>query len=225
MALTPHPFADLLRTGQIALALERAQVWLPKASYADISRLTDHCPASLQQHLVVLFRDVLTGWPNSLYGIPCVFRYEPDRQRDTDLILPLPDSPPNDFVTSVSWMPLSIWRDTAPFWPRPGPVSIQAGTQSGAVLLVRGKCSDVALEPPDDEWWGEAFRLLPDGDRIEMSSRGCMPITDALEYGLRMLNSALGSHNVETPRRFISELEYQAAAEAGRQFRGMLQSR
>lgn len=214
-----HLIAALM-VARIPAALEQVQAWLPTASFADVAACLDLCPCDIRPRLVSLIRDVLTGYPDVLYGIPVLIYFEPARPAigyaAEHLELPLPDySPPHESVTSIGWMPLSILRDDTPLGPRPWPQYIQPYTTDCVILTMRVRGADDAPPVPDDQWFADAFRV-PDGDKITLSSGTSMPWIDAIEAGCVLLTQALSNRpSYDTIfRHFLPE---SAAFEAMRQ--------
>lgn len=220
-----------LMVNRIPTALEQVQAWIPNASFADVAACIDLCPADIRPRLVALIRDVLTGYPEVLFGIPVLIYYEPAKPADghaaQHLELPLPDySPPAESVTTLGWLPLSVLRDDTPLGPRPWPQYIQPYTTECAILSMRVRGADDEPPVPDDAWFAAAFRV-PDGDRITITTGTCMPWIDAIEAGCVLLTQALSnrpSHDTLF-RRFLPESASFEAMRQGWKFRTEMLSR
>lgn len=218
--ILPHivDICAMLHCGEVAPALDRAQAWLPAASYADVAQWISSAPPYIRPHLTSLLRDVITEYPTMWYGIPVLVRYAP-ADGCSRLELPLPDCPPDESVRSIGWLPVSVLHDGAPIGMRPGPHYAEAGVPTAAVLLMRVDNADYGAPPgPDDRWWGDAF-WVPDGDCVTMTSGAVLPWIDALEACAVMLASATSACPPATQRRFLDDYDaYRAAQEKGSQF-------
>lgn len=213
-------FADLLRRCQLVDAIQELRPWLATASYKQINQLCLSVPEPLRRHAVLLIRDLLTGYPEVLFGAPVLIYF--DSPDGNSLELPLPDCTPDLSVTSIAWLPLTVLRSPAPFSLRDASrtlVTIQSGRTECAVLVMQSK----ACEPPapSDEWWGDAFRnILPDG-HIRVSSRFIAGYPEAIECGCALMASAHSSAPglVDTPNLFMGDDAYIWAQTAGQQWR------
>lgn len=222
MTIEKH-LADLLRRCQLTDAMEQLRPWLSAASYADIRRLCMSMPERLRRHAVLLIKDLLTGYPEVLFGAPILIYFDSPAGRVLEL--PLPDAAPDTNVTSVAWISLRTLRQAQPFdqsQASHGPMVIQSNRTECAILLLQ--CKGTTAPEISDEWWSDVFRdRLPDG-RIQMSSRILSPWPEALEAACSLFASAnsTAAGMVETPQLFLSDESYAWTQEAGQDWRKAL---
>lgn len=214
---------DLLRRCQLVDAINELRPWLATATYADIRLLCSNMPERLRRHAVLLIKDILTGYPEVLYGAPVLIWYDSPAGRV--LTLPLPEAAPDTNVVSVAWTSLRTLRQAAPFAQRHvthGPVVIQSNQTECSILLVQ--CKGTTAPEMSDEWWSDVFRDQMSDGRIRISSRILAPYPEALEAACSLFASANSSATglVETPQLFLSDESYAWAQEAGQDWRKAL---
>ena len=197
--------------------------WLPTASYKEVSTWIAEAPGFYRPRVATAIRDVLTGYPEIRYGTPVLIRYEPAPGIEDALELPLPDTTPDDVVTGIQWLPLSVLRDGKPLLdPRPEPVIVMPYTTTCAVLAMRTK-HPYTIPAPSADWWSEAFRV-PEGNRVRLSGTMTLPWIDAIEAGCMLQARAMTANPPDTPRHFLDDTAFAWALDAGAQFRMALQS-
>lgn len=218
--MNPKEIATALRKSDLVQVLAWAQNWTRSASYDDICRLVADFPTAQRNQLKLLLSDVVTGYPQCIWGIPTLFHYI--HAHDRCLTLPLPDYSPDPDVTGISWLSLDILRRKEPLRPTGENVSLMSGDMDCAVLLV----TTHTPTPPDlkDEWWAELFEL-DDGARLRLSARMVLPFVEALEAGCALLSTArMGTLNVDTPRLFLTDDAWTWAQDAGIEWRHALKT-
>jgi hypothetical protein len=208
-----------LRLGRVEEALLQMQTWLPGATYSDISHLIDSCPATQREHLVALIQDVLTGYPDVLWGCPVLIRYNSDGC--DSLPLQLPECPPHEVIVSISWLPLSMLRDGEPMRPHRGVVNVHACNTTCAVLLMRTRGPEAPLAP-EGEWFGDALEGRS-GDQVYASGKLVLPWPAAVEAGcVQHAYTMSGDGATDMEALFLNSDARAEAIETGLGFRRML---
>jgi len=217
--------ACALRSGQIPLAVERAQDLLQQPELAPESMIHLADPDD-RPRLVTLLRDIITEYPHTLLGAPVLIRWRSSR---ATIELPVPDSldpAPSAGLEFVAWLPLDS-RIPASL-PRPGvppaTVTIASHRIQCAVALFRATpdAPDPDQHDISHDWWATLFSETPQQDSVYLSARMLLPYPDALEAAQVLYRTAFKGKPPTQLARFLSDDAWAWAVDAGLQYRRQL---
>ena len=71
-----------LRHGRIDQSVDLVQAWLKTARPGQVTALAKACPEQVRPQLTTLLRDVVSGFPDVLFGCPILIHAVPDIELD-----------------------------------------------------------------------------------------------------------------------------------------------
>lgn len=220
-----------LRHGRIDQSFDLVQSWLKTARPGQLTALVNACPEQVRPRLTTLLRDVISGFPDVLFGCPILIHAAPDVELDEPappcLWLPSLDASehqPCDGLRFEGWLstdaelPVSLLP--GPFKPT---VPVPWRTSTSSVALFRHdhtRCAEESIDIPA-EWWANLFRSTP--GKVRLLGRMLLPYPDALEAA-RELQAAARGESLPGSGAFLRDCDWARdsgltfAAECARQF-------
>ncbi|VVE76994.1 hypothetical protein PCA31118_05352 [Pandoraea captiosa] len=196
----------------IPLCIELLRTWLMAAEAGEPEALIREMHPALRPKVVLLMRDLLSCYPETVLGAPVLLLARPDsnacRKQMPDYSLPLPDDDaeqPCSNLRFLGWLPMDTLLPVAfPFWPLQYPVTVPWFKPTAAIALFRGHANAFECDAIEvaNWWWAELFR--PIAGNVRLASRALLPYPDALEAA-RVLQA---SANAELPSKqghFLSD--------------------
>jgi len=209
-------------TADIPRSIELLRNWLITAKAGEPEALVRETRAALRAKVVLLMRDLLSCYPDTILGAPVLLFPYPDsdacRRQMISVTLPSPTPDtvqPCAELRFLGWLPTDALLPVAlPFCPENHSVTAPWFKPTAAIALFRSHADMFdynSIELPN-AWWGELFR--PTAGNIRLASRVLLPYPDALEAG-RVLEAAA---NAETPAKqslFLSDAAWHWAHSEG----------
>jgi len=209
----------------IPLCIELLHAWLMTAEAGEPEALIREMHPALRPKVVLLMRDLLSCYPETVLGAPVLLLARPDsnacRKRMRYFPLPLPDAEaeqPCADLLFLGWLPMDARLPVAfPFLPHQHTVTVPWFKPTAAIALFRSHASAIEYDGIEvaNWWWAELFR--PIAGNVRLASRALLPYPDALEAA-RVLQA---SANTELPSKqghFLSDAAWNWAHGEGALF-------
>jgi hypothetical protein len=235
--LSTKDLLDRLHAGDPSAALAAAQAWIarPDVGYPAIYALIDHFGANpaRQAEVTTLFRDLLSCYPATLWGVPVLIACDGPIQLPDLMSAP----PPVEGAWDLRWHSIDRGAGQVALPGRSSTVQLPPWQICCALLTL--VTPDALAEPIQisNDWWRGLFESRSPSaadPAVYVSARMHLPLPDALEAAEAMLRGARGAEvktdSVAGPAaelaalalgrkpRFLSDYAALFAAGAGRQF-------
>lgn len=207
--MTPLTLTKHLGAGDIVAALEVARFVAKRTKYAQLGEYLSALPESLQPQAKQLFLDVMSSYPNTLFGAPALFTYAPTGVSDSPA-LATPAYAPAECVKGAYWQAVLPVMSGAEKLLAKVPVEISPRHTQVAILVLQTDTDEAPIL--DLDWSDTLSELTP---QTEMHCGAILPYPLALEYALAMYVSATSNGNVDTEPLWLGEGLRLEAVQAG----------